>query len=470
VTAYAGLDAGTGGVRCLVIDEHGERLASRAAPWSYTTDDAGFPVLEADAVVRAVNEVLGPAIAEAGGVQAIGVASQRTGVVLLDRDDRELLVAPNADGRAIAEGVAMEREHGKEIYRVAGRLPAMLYLPARLAWWRANRAAGVAHALALSDWIVWRLGGAMATEPTQAAEMLVYDVDAGAWSESLCVRLGVPAGILPPVLERGASAGAAADGARLVPAGADTQAGLVGAGAARAGVATVTAGTTMLAGRCATNALPDPKGELWRSPTPVEGLTLVEAHCGEAGALAAWFATLFDLSPAGFASLAEKGQPGGGGVQVVDPWPSQARRFPLVRRAELSFAAPLLALGRPREDVARAVFEGIAFAAAEGLERVGMADEVVAVGGVTGSRAFADALAGGTGRPVRVVRGDVAARGAAIVAAAEDAGGVVAAMERMADRGAVVAPDPAQDYPSHRAAWRARAERTVAEDVTIEDV
>ena len=48
------------------------------------------------------------------------------------------------------------------VYDLAGRLPVMLYLPARLAWFRANRpqlAERVRCALSFSDWAVFRLTG-----------------------------------------------------------------------------------------------------------------------------------------------------------------------------------------------------------------------------------------------------------------------------------------------------------------------
>lgn len=476
MTLFAGLDAGTGGARCLITDERGARVSYGEWPWAYEPDETGFPTLPPDVAMRAIDGAVADALAGAPGPpSAIGVTSQRTGVVFLDDDDRELYVGPNADGRAAQEGIALERAHGERIYRVAGRLPAMLYMPARLAWARANRPAWrVARALAFSDWIVHRLTGAVATEPTQAAEMLVSDVARGAWSDELLTVLDVPRALMPPILEPGSTAGETRGGGpfppgiAVVPAGADTQCAALAMGALTPGAAFIVAGTTMLATVARADAAPDPAGRLWTSPLPVPGRFAREAHCGEAGALVAWFADLIGVAPAGLASLADGGVPGGGGAIVVDPWPSVATDFALVRRASISFPAPVLALGRSRADVARAVFEGIAFAARAGLDVLREADgepsSLAVAGGVARARAFAEALAGSSERSAVVASEPASsALGAAILAAASYHGGVEAAVEAMRDRGREVAPEQGHGYPAHYAAWRAQAARA-AED------
>src|SRR5205823_1976323 len=122
------------------------------------------------ALVDATRESL--SAVKASDVAGIGVTSQRTGVVLLDGDGREIYAGPNADGRGVGPGMDLEREHGDLVYRTAGRLPVMLYLPARLAALRSSTpeiADAARRALSFADWAVHRLTGAAGTEPTQAA-------------------------------------------------------------------------------------------------------------------------------------------------------------------------------------------------------------------------------------------------------------------------------------------------------------
>jgi len=480
MTVFAGIDAGTGGARCLLVDERGRRVAYGERAWTYTPDAHGFSTLDPDTAMDAIRGACRDALVDLdpSRVTAIGVTSQRTGVAFLDADGRDLMIGPNADGRGAAYGMEAERAHGPMVHRIAGRLPVMLYMPARLAWFREFEKQDVATALPLSDWIVWKLTGARCTEPTQAAELLVYDVSERRWSDELLEALEVPAGILPSVLGSGEPAGTVRDtslgfvrGTPVVSAGADTQCAILALGAIDERDVTVVAGTTMLASAAAANASAEQARGLWRSPLQTGGFVL-EAHCGEAGAFLTWFADLLGLDAGGTAELATNGIPGAGGVIAVDPWPGSVEDFVLLRRAELSAPAPVLALGRPRHDVARAVIEGIAFGARAGVASLELAlgepRRLFAAGGVARSQVFRVALAGSAERPVRVASESASsALGAAMMAAASHHGGVVEAIQTMADPGHDVAPRAADGYPAHYTAWRARAAALEAEAIRL---
>lgn len=498
MTLFAGIDLGTRAVRCLVVDEAGRRVAGGSRPWrALRTTDPEAPQSEPgmvdvdptallDALATAVREAL--AGCESGAIAAVGVASQRSGVAFVDDDGAALYVGSNTDARALVQGIEQQRLHGDLIYRVAGRLPAMLYMPARLAWFRVNRpeeAARIRWALPLSDWLVHALTGVAATEPTQAAELLVRDVAAGRWSDALLAALEVPEAILPMVRAPGEPAGAMTTGAAerfglpegvpVVAAGGDTQAALLGAGVLEPGHAAVVAGTTMLASVVTDTSTVDAAGRFWCSPHAAPGLFVHEAHCGEAGAPLDWLAAMMGLDVAAMAAEAERGQPGAGGVAFVDAGPSSVSDFPLMRRGGLTFPAPLLALARPRADVARAAFEGTAFGARAGLdwlaEAHGEPPSIALTGGVSRSGVFRAALAGTSKAPVRVsCPGDASALGAAIVAAAAHHGGVREAARAMADAGEPVEARAAEGYEAHYDAWRAHARALGEGTVRLKDM
>lgn len=429
--------------------------------------------MEPATALRALRGAIADALktCDASDLRGIGVTAQRTGVVFLDGDGREILVSPNTDGRAAAEGIAQEKAHGELIYRIAGRLPAMIYFPARLAWFRAHRPdQEVAVALSFGDWIVERLTGVAATEPTQAAEMLVYDVAMGHWSTDLLGALVVPESVLPRLRASGEPAGVTQEGNPLgLPAGvaacgggADTQCAALAMGVVDPGAGFVVAGTTMLCEHVLADYTEDRTGRLWASPSCVAGVFLHEAHCGEAGAALAWLGGLFEVPVGDLVAAADAAEPGAGGVRFFDSYPSTARDFALVRSGGFQFPVPVLALGRGRADVARGLLEGIAFGARAGLDVLHEVDgepkEIAVAGGVARADAFRTALAGSLGRPIRVATETASsALGAAIVAAATDHGGVREAASGMSDRGAEVAPVEAHGYPALYAEWRARA-------------
>jgi sugar (pentulose or hexulose) kinase len=474
VALYAGIDVGTSGGRCLIVDERGRRVGYGEHPWRYTPDHSGFPTLEPATAIEALRASVAEALktVDASAVRGVGVTSQRTGVVFLDADGHELYVGPNTDGRGAQFGIEQERAHADLIYRVAGRLPAMIYFPARWAWFRANHPdLEPAVALSFGDWIVARTTGVWATDPTQAAEMLVYDVAMGHWSPDLLGALSVPESILPSLRAAGEPAGVAEEGNPLgLPAGvavfcggADTQCAALALGIIESRQGFVVAGTTMLATQLIAEFAVDRTGRTWTSPHLVADVLSQESHCGEAGSALVWLAGLLQVSPSSLVGETDLAESGAGGVRFYDSYPSTARDFALVRAGGFEFPVPVLALGRSRADLARGLLEGIAFGARAGLDVLeeinGAPSEIAVAGGVARARAFREALAGASKRPIRVATETASsALGAAIVAAAPDHGGVRGAATSMADKGTEIAPVETHGYPALYASWRERAD------------
>ena len=144
------LDMGTGSLHCLVTDHTGSSggspIAAGNAPISYFRPQGCSSLareFDPDAVLDALGQVAQQTLKEegirAGDISAIGITSQRQGVVFLDREGREIYCGPNIDLRAIFEGAAMDEELGGEIYDVTGHFPSLLLAPARLRWFRENR-------------------------------------------------------------------------------------------------------------------------------------------------------------------------------------------------------------------------------------------------------------------------------------------------------------------------------------------
>ena len=489
------LDIGSSGGRAVIADTSGRRVGSATRAWRYRVDPNGFQEADTDllwaALASASREAVRTSLARPDAIAAVAVTSQRTGVVFLDSKGSVLAAGPNSDARGIREGIALEREHGELVYRLAGRLPVFLYLPARLAWFRKNAPAiadRVAKALSFSDWATWRMtgGAATATEPTQAAEMLAYDVTRGSWSDALCDALSTPRKILPDLLRHATPVGALTEaaarefglhaGTPVVPAGGDTQCAALGLGAIDPGTVAIVAGTTMPVTQVASSALIDSERRLWTSPHALPGRYLLEAHCGEAGPALDWYLNLLGhggdhtwLDEAAAGSV-----PGAGGVTSIDTGPTRMGDFALMRTGGLLFPIPLMALGRQPTDVARAAMEGIAYGARQGTEWLaevgGPASEVVLCGGVARSHVFARILASVLGRPVRRAREPQASGlGGCIVgaAAAGEFRTVAEAAGVMHDRGDVVHPEPEWTaiYEGLYASWvsqRARFEQTVA--------
>lgn len=460
------LDVGTSGGRALIADSEGRRVGSASRAWRYRTDADGFPVLDVGAVwaslASAAREAVRSSLARPDAIAVIGITSQRNGVVLLDNKGSILYAGPNTDGRATQEGIAIERLHGDLIYETTGRLPAFKYLPSRLAWFRSNKpeiASRTAHAMSFGDWLAYRLTGEIATDPTQAAETLCFDVRRGMYSQTLCDALDVPSRFLPRVIteplgrlpEDVAREFGLHPGTQVVRAGGDTQCAALAMGVVEPGDVAITAGSMMPIEQVVAPAILDPIRRLHTSPHAVPGRSILEVHCGEAGAVVDWLLGLLgeNGNHIWLEQAASDADPGSGGVAMIDPGPTHMGDYPVMRTGGFAFPIPVSQLNVGREELARATLEGVAYAARAGIDWLTEvsgqpAADVAVCGGLARSATFVNVLAAVLGRDVRRAREPHAAALGACIVAAATAGlhpTVGAAAAKMSDRGELVRPD-----------------------------
>ncbi len=255
------IDAGTGSCRAVLFTEAGQQAAVSVREWAHH-EPPGVPGgqdfdVESGwrAIAACVQDALRAAGASGADVAAVAATSMREGVVLYDRAGREIWACPNVDSRSAEEAADLVREGAAEkIYAEAGDWVSIT-TPARLRWLARHRpdildAAGSLGML--SDWIVYRLSGAQVTEPSCGSSSGMFTLAQRSWSASIPALSGLPADVLPPVVDPGTvvgqvtAAAAAQTGLRagtpVVAGGADTQLGLLGPGTAR-GEYTVVAGT-----------------------------------------------------------------------------------------------------------------------------------------------------------------------------------------------------------------------------------
>lgn len=128
----------------------------------------------------------------------------------------------DAGGRLLAEPISYrDSRTDKAIARVHNRIPAdelysltgTQFLPFNTIYQLSAEQEdslldGAAHALLLPDLLAYWLTGHMATEYTNASTTGMLDLGSRDWSSEICNRLGLPAGLFPPVEQPGAIRGA----------------------------------------------------------------------------------------------------------------------------------------------------------------------------------------------------------------------------------------------------------------------
>ena len=446
-----GIDIGTTHVKARLYDEAGGLLADARRRTPTTRLPDGGAEYAPEALEEAAFGAAREAIEKAGPPRAIGVASMAESGFLLGQDGEALAPAMAwFDGRPAPQADRWRnRIDAAELFARTGLHVTPLPTACKLEWLRENspdlfgRAAGW---LGMSEYLVFRMTGGRATDPSLAGRTMLYDVGAGRWDEGLCDLAGVPIGLLPPVHGSGTVLGgltrqaarrlSAPAGTPVVVAGHDHICGAFGAGATAPGEIVDSMGTAEALLLTLTEPPLDRTGHALGLPVGRHVLPerfYVAATLPRSGGLVEQLKQL--LGGAGDDLARWTGEaaglaPGGGGVCL-----------PPVDERPGSDGLLLCALGEGRGPghLLRAVLEGLTLKMNHELWRAVSASgttpsRITLLGGGAQSGLWARLKADAAGLPVRVVSDpECVARGAALLA------GVGAGV--FSGRGSVPAPD-----------------------------
>jgi len=198
----------------MVFDSAGAIVANSAEALQQHFPQPGWVEHDADEIWDSVVSVCRQAIRSAGGIGnicAIGITNQRETTVLWDRKTgRPLHRAIVWQDRRTAEFCNELRNEGlNDVVREKTGLVIDPYFSATKLKWLLDkldperRAAGAGDICfgTIDSWLIWNLtGGAVhATDATNAARTMLYDVGCGQWDDDLLQRLAVPREVLPEV-------------------------------------------------------------------------------------------------------------------------------------------------------------------------------------------------------------------------------------------------------------------------------
>ncbi|MDP9388459.1 MAG: FGGY-family carbohydrate kinase [Actinomycetota bacterium] len=407
------VDAGTSGVRSAVVRPDATVASVHARPVLPTSPNPGFVEFDAGHLAEAALDVARRALADAGPVEAVGIANQRASTVVWDR----------ATGTPVGPGV------GWQDLRTVMMCLALQAEGVRLA--PNASATKLAFLLDLADpgrerdlcfgtvdsWLAWVLseGSVHVTDATNAGVTGLVTPDGGGWDDAVLDVLRVPRAVLPEIVDSSGvlgAAGALRGGPPIAGMAGDQQASLVGQGCTRPGLAKITFGTGGMLDLCVGADRPAfaAQGEAgcfpvaaWRRRGAVTWG--VEAAMLSAGSCVEWL-----RDDMGLLSSAEESDVVAGAVRDAGGvWFVPALLGLGTPQWDFGARGTLLGLtrGSGRAEVVRAVLEGVAHRGAD-LVEAAEADAGVRLasvrvdGGMTDNATFLQALADAVQLPVEV--------------------------------------------------------------------
>ena len=409
---YLGLDLGTSGVKAVLIDEDQAVLATGHAPLSVSNPQPGWSEQAPADWVAACRT----AIAELGmpldRVAGIGLSGQMHGAVCLDRSDAVLRPAILwNDGRAHAEAAALDAD--PRFRRITGNIVFAGFTAPKLVWMARHEAdlfARTARVLLPKAYLRLWLTGEHVEDMSDASGTAWFDPAARDWSDTLLSATGMTRAQMPALVEGSAVSGhLRADlAAELgLPAGipvaggaGDNAATAIAAGIAGPGLGFVSLGTSGVIFAATDRFCPAPETAVHAFCHALPGRWHQMGVMLSAASSLDWWARIVGAKPGDL--LAGLGPVAAPGAVRFLPYLS-GERTPLNDTAIRGQFQGLAAAHR-RNDLTRAVLEGVALALAENMAALkaagGGADALIAMGGGARSDLWLSMLAQATGLPV----------------------------------------------------------------------
>ncbi|WP_435231413.1 glycerol kinase GlpK [Pseudopelagicola sp. nBUS_20] len=223
MTHILAIDQGTTSSRAIIFDSDIRPMASEQREFTQHFPKSGWVEHEINdlwrTTVETCRDVLSRTKIPASQITAIGITNQRETTLIWDKSTGEPVY--NAivwQDRRTANLCQSLREQGHEamVTSVTGLLLDPYFSGTKVKWIldnvegvRARAEAGELLFGTVDSFLIWRLTGGRvhATDATNAARTLLYDIHNGAWSQEICDLLTIPMQMLPDVRDCAANFG-----------------------------------------------------------------------------------------------------------------------------------------------------------------------------------------------------------------------------------------------------------------------
>ncbi|MDK2903223.1 MAG: xylulokinase [Clostridiales bacterium] len=276
-----GIDVGTSGTKAVLFDENGNSVAHALYEYPMYQPQMGWAEQRPEdwwnASVETIKQVITKSGVDAADIKGIGLTGQMHGMVLLDKDCNVLRPAIIwCDQRTQAECDEITDIIGRQRLIEITANPALTGFTASKVMWVKKHQADIFEKiykiLLPKDYIRFKLTGEFATEVSDASGMQFLDVPHRRWSDEVLDKLGINKEWLPTVYESPEISGYVTQevanitglkaGTPVVGGGGDQAAGAVGNGIVKTGIVSSTIGTSGVVFAYTDDVRIDPKGRV----------------------------------------------------------------------------------------------------------------------------------------------------------------------------------------------------------------
>lgn len=258
------IDAGTGSVRAVIFDENAKQISSHAKEWLHVKEKGvpnsmGFDCAKNwDLTLTCIKKAIKKADIKADDILALSATSMREGIVVYDENGEAIWGVANVDARADKEVRELKKLHiniEEKFYKTSGQTFALGALP-RLLWLKNNRPKiykKAKHLSMIGDWILAKLSGKIASDPSNGGTSGVFSLKKRHWDRKMAKKVGIKEKLFGEILEVGEVIGNVTKTAskqsglstktKVVMGGGDVQLGSAGLGVVKKGEVAILGGS-----------------------------------------------------------------------------------------------------------------------------------------------------------------------------------------------------------------------------------
>jgi len=208
------IDAGTGSIRAVIFDTKGNQISVSQKEWIHLEEKNIPNSMNFDfknnwiLTKNCIKESIKKAKLDPKDIVALSATSMREGIVLYDKNKKELWGVANVDARASQQVKQLKKEYKnieKEFYNISGQTFALGAIP-RLLWLKQNNPKiynQVKYISMIGDWILAKLSGTIAVDPSNAGTTGIFNLQKRTWQKDMALKVGLKDDIFTPVFETG---------------------------------------------------------------------------------------------------------------------------------------------------------------------------------------------------------------------------------------------------------------------------
>jgi len=306
------IDAGTGSARAVVFDVDGNQISVGQEEWEHLSLEGVANSMSFDyennwdLILRCIDKAISDASITAEEIVAVSATSMREGIVLYDENNKEIFAVANVDARADKEVRFLKDNFEgieQEFYELSGQTFALGALP-RIMWVKENLPdtyEQISKISMISDWILFKLSGIIATDPSNGGTSGVYSLQKRDWLPEMAKRVGLKDDIFPPSFEPGMVLGKVnsdknilSTNTLVVVGGGDVQLGSAGLGVVNKGDVAILGGSFwQQIVNIDSNDLPPKDMSIRVNPHVIQGQSQAEGITFFSGLVMRWFRDAF---------------------------------------------------------------------------------------------------------------------------------------------------------------------------------